>query len=312
MRDNEFYRRSVIVVSVFLCVVVSALGRPAAAATSTKISWKVFSLDAHQVVNLKDIVSTNSKGVKKWSKSGSCTLSATKLRMGTGTQCKLTLRISKFGRYPSKSASVTSVRNMRTTSSGPASTTTSTPIEYRLGQSGPGGGTIFHIDKSRPIGSQYFEVACSGWKNNCDGSVDPDIEWRCYGIRLDTGWVSIGTGKRNTEKIMAGCSEEFMAARLVSEYSRNGKTDWFLPSRDELNALCNWVFNESQSSNCNGNGSGSLVAVNGGFFSGNYLSSSTAPQDNHYYSYHQHFGSGAQGNSYIRNIKGYVRPIRSF
>ena len=131
-------------------------------------------------------------------------------------------------------------------------------------------------------------------------------------MSLDTRWVSIGTGKRNTDKIMSGCNQEFMAARLATEYIKNGKSDWFLPSRDELNALCKWAFNDTSNSTCNNDGNGALTLSKSGFVPGDYLSSSTDSADNEYYSYHQRFSSGQQGNSYYRNVVGYVRPIRMF
>jgi hypothetical protein len=46
---------------------------------------------------------------------------------------------------------------------------------------------------------------------------------------------TIGTGKTNTELITAACGAG--AANTVSDYDGGGKTDWFLPSRDELNEL---------------------------------------------------------------------------
>ena len=86
-----------------------------AAATSTTVMWKVSSLTAGQVKNLSDVATSNSRGVKTWSKSGSCTLTPkskpTKLTMGTGT-CTLTLKIAKSGNYLAKTSVKTITRKL--------------------------------------------------------------------------------------------------------------------------------------------------------------------------------------------------------
>lgn len=47
----------------------------------------------------------------------------------------------------------------------------------------------------------------------------------------------VGDGMLNTNAILAGCDEEDIAARLCAELILNGKNDWFLPSRGELNLM---------------------------------------------------------------------------
>lgn len=48
--------------------------------------------------------------------------------------------------------------------------------------------------------------------------------------------TDIGTGKQNTDDILAACSNSpnIIAASLASSYDGGGYSDWFLPARDEL------------------------------------------------------------------------------
>ena len=120
---------------------------------------------------------------------------------------------------------------------------------YEVGDPGPGGGTIFYVDMNRPVGSQYFEAACAGWPNSCDGTTDdPQAEWAdpedkqgCDGDLPGADGLLIGTGERNTADILAGCATWGIAAQLADEYTRtvNGVVygDWFLPSQDELHRM---------------------------------------------------------------------------
>ena len=64
-----------------------------------------------------------------------------------------------------------------------------------------------------------------------------NTEWTCYGDRTRANGTGIGTGKSNTDAIIANCGE-FSAANIAANYKwPNGQTGGFLPSRDELNEL---------------------------------------------------------------------------
>lgn len=115
--------------SVLLLVGVLAgvlVGSSAGAAPSTTVSWKVSSLMAGEARNLSAVVSTNSPGVKTWSKKGSCTLTPaskpTKVTMGSTGSCVLTLKIAKAKSYPAKSSTKTITLAI------PPTTTTAKPI----------------------------------------------------------------------------------------------------------------------------------------------------------------------------------------
>ena len=246
---------------------------------------------------LSDLASTNSPGVKTWSKKGSCTLTPkskpTKLTMGTGKSCTLTLKIAKSGKYSAKTSTKTLISAL-----------------YSVGQKGPGGGRIFYVDMTRAEGTQYFEVACAGWSDGrCGGDdlTDPAIAlFFCF--VPNAGGTNIGSGKYNTANIVAACPETVIAAEVADDLVLGGQTDWFLPSSDELNALCKWALNDSINVICNDDGGDSLSLTNGGFSTDYYWSSSV---QNYYFAWIQAFSNGVYGQETGDNPH-YVRPIRSF
>ena len=183
-----------------------------------------------------------------------------------------------------------------------------------VGDTGPGGGIVFYDAGSTQPWGRYLEAACVGWQNDCDGTtVDPLVEWGCNGTLISgAGSQAIGTGEQNTTDITApvgGCSTAGIAAHLANDLFLGGQTDWFLPSKDELNALCKWAFSDTANTVCNNNGSGGLSLTGvGGFSTDFYLSSS---EDDDASAWAQSFSLGDQDNRSKVNSY-YVRPVRAF
>jgi len=114
--------------------------------------------------------------------------------------------------------------------------------DYKIGDTGPGGGLVFYDKGKYSNGWRYMEVApvstevVLGWgKNVYSGEWPPNWE------DLDQGKVltanGIGTGAANTEVIVAMLSTHKVsdrAALYCYELVYGGKDDWFLPSKDEL------------------------------------------------------------------------------
>jgi hypothetical protein len=115
-----------------------------------------------------------------------------------------------------------------------------------LGSTGPGGGIVFYDAGSQSWG-RYLEVAPAGWSGT---ATDPAKIW-CnvtnvhfaesitdVAIKATVG-VEIGKGKANTNLMLAGCSSG--AGHLARAYRGGGQSDWYLPSRDELNEMCKYA-----------------------------------------------------------------------
>jgi hypothetical protein len=117
-------------------------------------------------------------------------------------------------------------------------------------------------------------------------------QWGCYWVTISgADGTAIGTGAQNTIDIMNGCSTAGIAARLCGDLVLGGYSDWYLPSKDELNQL---YINR---------------VVIGGFANNNYYWSST--ELGYTYAWLQNFGNGLQYYS-GKNSSIDVRAVRSF
>ncbi len=101
---------------------------------------------------------------------------------------------------------------------------------YKIGDHGPAGGWIFYDKGSYSDGWRYLEAA----------PVDQSVGIQWYNVESKvtgaTG-TAIGTGKLNTQKIIAVQGNGQYAAKICTDYRGSGKSDWFLPSKDELNLI---------------------------------------------------------------------------
>jgi hypothetical protein len=178
-----------------------------------------------------------------------------------------------------------------------------------VGDVGPGGGRVIYVAPSNfaspgsDCGStcQYLEAATTGWitaatpagQTNCvnpGASVDPGCEWSGGSISaIGSTGTAIGAGYANTSAMIALSGVPGKAGTVSRAFRGGGKTDWSLPSKDELYEMYRQR----------------LVV---GFVSDFYWSSSenvgwNAP-------WYQHFGNGNQYGPMTN--PGYVRPVRAF
>lgn len=140
------------------------------------------------------------------------------------------------------------------------------------------GGVVFYVD-----GNGHGLIAATN-----DQSIG--ALWGCEGTSMTTLNI-VGTGLVNTETIYVSCPDANIAARICYDVDINGYTDWYLPSKDELDLIY-----QNQ-------------AAIGGFNNGLYWSSSQAtPTTAHY----KNFSNGTSSSNFKEGYFYRVRAIRSF
>ena len=181
---------------------------------------------------------------------------------------------------------------------------------YQLGDVGPGGGLVFLIS-----GGLTYEMAPKTW----GAAESNEVKWCNNDLNIsDANGTAIGTGFTNSEA-MVGIPCSSGAGNSAVAYRGGGYTDWFLPSKDELNAMCIYSRNPtspaSASTACTGAQDSTFSASAFGFADGVgadfYWSSSqwdVAPTNN---AWLQDFFVGTPV-AVPKVGTNRVRPIRSF
>jgi len=207
-----------------------------------------------------------------------------------------------------------------------------------VGDTGPGGGIVFYVAATSfacgatlASSCTYLEAAPSGWfvspASGCEAAesldVDPICVWTelAYGDTFtSTTGTAIGTGYKNTTEIITQLGAEVAPAVVSQAYRGGGLSDWFLPSKDELNELCKYARNQTTGDTltiCDNTGtlrSGFSVYDPSGYKGHNRWSSSDIDSN---LAWAQYFGqidrndSGVQVDS-SKNNDHYVRPVRAF
>jgi len=184
---------------------------------------------------------------------------------------------------------------------------------------GPAGGYIFYDKGEYSDGWRYLEAAPAGWYIEIDPNWEGNdqSETELYDPRKPYGYYrpngenelvgtndGIGSGKANTDALVAAMGDEaysaesgteksFYAAKTAKDYSGGGYSDWFLPSKDELDMMYENLYKQGL----------------GGFRDGGaYWSSS---EDSSGFAWYQGF-SATGSNKIPRKNTVRVRPVRAF
>jgi hypothetical protein len=155
---------------------------------------------------------------------------------------------------------------------------------YAIGDTGPSGvGIVFYITDG---GLHGLEAA-----PNDQSAVQVWIEGGSTQTTLNGNTLTaIGTGLANSNAIIAQDGHTGSAAKLCRDYTGGGLTDWFLPSKDELNELY------------------ARKAIVDGFADDFYWSSSEYVDDAAWF---QDFFDGSQDYN-AKIAPTYVRAVRAF
>jgi hypothetical protein len=152
-----------------------------------------------------------------------------------------------------------------------------------------GGGKIFYIfqpgDPGYVAGESHGLIAAV--------SDQTASQWGCWGASFGGLSDLLGAGDANTNVIIANCGQTNIAAKRTIAVSDGGYTDWYLPSKNELNKL---YLNRS---------------IVGGFLTDKYWSSSQASFWQSSHAYYQEFTNGGV-DVYDKNSAIGVRAIRKF
>jgi hypothetical protein len=152
---------------------------------------------------------------------------------------------------------------------------------------GPAGGIVFYDKGYYSDGWRYLESA--------PANSEFTASWSSIGHYITGLQIKIGTGKDNTTLLahtLAEIGETERAAQICFQVDINGFSDWFMPSRDELDMMYQNLH---------------LFGV-GGFSNTYYWSSSQVWTDTAWFI---SFNHGQQG-FHAKNCTYRVRAIRAF
>ena len=183
-----------------------------------------------------------------------------------------------------------------------------------VGNTGPGGGTVFYVSPStftcgptRNLTCKYLEVAPRGWSGV---STDPTAAWGANSYNLTgvsgsipLGIGSLGRGYLDSDVIITVQSPS-TASGISRAYRGGGLSDWYLPSSSELNVLCKYARGVTSDFgyDCTGG------STNSNFDSVYYWGTSQGDYDK---AYAIDFTTGNSALVLNTNLRS-VRPIRSF
>jgi hypothetical protein len=191
-----------------------------------------------------------------------------------------------------------------------------------VGVQGPGGGTIVYVDSTSEMpGYDYLEVApvdvpfLPGWSTStakCGSAASTSCQTSFLsdaGTAL--GYIGLGTGRAATAAIVArhdagGVVKTDYAAGAADAYITATASDWFLPSKDELNEVCKYARNTNQETGAATVCFGGTLRI--GFTATSYWSSSEGDPDLAWVHY---FNDGFQYAG-PKEPRASVRPVRAF
>jgi hypothetical protein len=168
-----------------------------------------------------------------------------------------------------------------------------------VGDTGPGGGTIFYISPTAinaatgiSTGGKYLEVAPLNWSGL---SIESTTAWAKATTPVTGTLATLGSGAENTRLINNALTTNSVAAKVAADLVLNGKSDWFLPSTLEVKEMYDALY---------------AAGLAGNLSVANYWSStqgSTTSQADTYW-----FGSGGLVSP-TNKLQSYaLRPIRAY
>jgi hypothetical protein len=199
-----------------------------------------------------------------------------------------------------------------------------------IGDTGPGGGTIFyqsvagfncgpnHTSTGSPTGGlcNFLEAAPANWSGGPDSGrafVPPSFTNEIPNLPrtpMINSTSELGLGYKYSDIIVAVSADKTYAAGRARTYNGGGRSDWYLPVTTELNQLCKYVAGQPWVSDitiCTGSSNPLLgMSTDDGYWTSSAASSDAKA------AIMQRMLSGFQEPKYYVHIGAKIRPIRAF
>jgi len=179
-------------------------------------------------------------------------------------------------------------------------------LVYQIGDTGPGGGKIFMTPSAGAnTTNSYFESALSGWNG---AGTDTLVTWCSFSNQyvgsagVAPQLTSIGSGRANTNAMVAAGKCTSGAASTARSYAGGGLSDWYLPSLGELQQM--------YAQRATIGGFNLMTEVGTSRTTTTYWSSSEDGSQNFYARSWSFLTNG--NDNWSKSLKFGVRPIRSF
>lgn len=156
---------------------------------------------------------------------------------------------------------------------------------YAVGDTGPARGVVFYDKGEVSDGWRYLEMA--------PDTTERLLPWGSQGSLASTR-TTVGTGRTNTETLLVDSPNRGTAASYCAQLVVQDFSDWFLPSKDELDLLYKSLAR---------NGTGTFLREGYGYWSSSEYDERRA--------WGQGFSNGVQGRVEKTELLA-VRAIRAF
>jgi hypothetical protein len=174
--------------------------------------------------------------------------------------------------FPYSGTGALPINSVTTTTSNEKCSNGGAATVCNIGDIGPGGGIVFYDAGKEEYWGRYLEIApksCEGvrlpWRPNGNQKFVYTPQGGQSAAELRVLAKGIGMGKVNTRIITLALGAGKYAAKYAEDLVCNGRDDWFLPSKDELDTAYNRLAQ---------NRVGSKDTPIGGFNKGYYWTSS--------------------------------------
>lgn len=152
------------------------------------------------------------------------------------------------------------------------------------------GGVIFYLDNTKKHG-----LICAV------SDQSKTIRWKCASsLVIDASGTDIGTGATNTAEILSVCNTDTIAAGVCDKLDVNGYSDWYLPSKDELNQ----IYQNMDVVNTTAVANGGTLLEHVNYWTSSHMNSNTV--------WVQIFASGGAQYGNAEDETNHVRAIRTF